>query len=56
MPIGVGVRSMPVVLNKTYSAIRLLNNEIQPSQFYNIEIDNGDLYDPLYGLPKETEE
>jgi len=51
MPIGVGVRSMPVVLNKTYSAIRLLNNEIQPSQFYNIEIDSGEMYDPLHGLP-----
>lgn len=55
MPIAMGVRSMPVILNKTYSAIRLLNNEIKPSQFYNVEIDNGEMYDPLYGINKEYE-
>lgn len=56
MPIGVGIKSMPVILNKTYSAIRLLNNEIEPSQFYNVEIDGGEAYDPLYGLEKGAEE
>jgi thiol-disulfide isomerase/thioredoxin len=55
MPIGIGVKAMPVVVNKTYSAIRLLTNEIQPSQFYNIDIDNGEMYDPLDGLDGGTE-
>ncbi|OES24224.1 conjugal transfer protein TraF [Alteromonas macleodii] len=55
MPIGIGVKSMPVVLNKTYSAIRLLNNEIEPAQFYNIDIDGGELYDPYHGLDREIE-
>jgi thioredoxin-related protein len=56
MPIGIGVKSMPVVVNKTYSAIRLLNNEIEPSQFYNVEIDSGEMYDPLYGISQGAEE
>ena len=56
MPIGIGVKSMPVVLNKTYSAIRLLNNEIEPAQFYNVEIDSGEMYDPLYGIPKGAQQ
>jgi conjugal transfer pilus assembly protein TraF len=56
MPIGVGVKSMPVVVNKTYSAIRLLNNEIEPAQFYNIDIDSGEMYDPLFGMEKGAEE
>lgn len=55
MPIGVGVKSMPVVVNKTYSAIRLLNNEIEPAQFYNIDIDSGEMYDPLFGIEKGVE-
>lgn len=55
MPIGVGIKSMPVVLNKTYSAIRLLNGEIEPAQFYNVDIENGDLYDPYAVLNEEGE-
>lgn len=53
MPIGVGIRALPVIVNKTYAALRLLSNEIAPAQFYNIEIDGGELYDPLYPLNKE---
>ena len=46
--IGLGMRSLPTIVGKTYSALRLLNNEITPRQFYNIDIPGGELYDPSY--------
>tara|TARA_A200000159_G_scaffold106585_1_gene99271 strand:+ start:26168 stop:26989 length:822 start_codon:yes stop_codon:yes gene_type:complete len=55
MPIGVGVKDMPTVVNKVYASIRLLNKEIEPAQFYNIEITNGQMYDPLHGLTEENQ-
>lgn len=47
MPVAVGVETLPGMKENIYRAVRLINGEIAPEQFYTMDYQKGGTFDPL---------
>jgi len=45
-PVSTGLATLPQLEESAYRSIRLLNNEIDPSQYFMLETDHGNAFDP----------
>lgn len=54
MPVAVGEEPLPSIEENTYRAIRLLRGDTSPTQFFNMDFEDGGVYDPSSNITKST--